>query len=137
MSICTSTEPAERFSPPSVHSTSCGTSVSRGSKPISASGLDVRVGLLRVRAVLWRTREAWPLRNLIFPASYLGGDTPSFQINFSRPGGQIIAQVLQLRPVGYDAVQALPHDALRHAGQFLSHRNRESSARSSCSATAT
>ena len=35
---------------------------------------------------------------LIFHVNYLGGDMPTFTLNFSRPGNQIVGPVLQLRP---------------------------------------
>jgi len=44
--------------------------------------------------VLWRGKEHLP-EELIFHVNYLGGDMPTFTLNFSRPGNQIVA-VLQL-----------------------------------------
>ena len=52
--------------------------------------------------VVWRDAAELP-DDLIFHVNYLGGDMPVFQINFSRPGGQIVAPVLRLpapRPRG-------------------------------------
>jgi glutamate decarboxylase len=36
----------------------------------------------------WRSRDRLP-EDLIFHVSYLGGDMPTFTLNFSRPGNQI------------------------------------------------
>ena len=57
--------------------------------------------------VLWRTREALP-EELIFKVNYLGGDMPTFALNFSRPGAQVVAQYytfFRLGRSGYHAVQ--------------------------------
>ena len=40
--------------------------------------------------VLWRDAAALP-EELVFRVNYLGGDMPTFALNFSRPGGQVIA----------------------------------------------
>ena len=51
--------------------------------------------------------------DLIFHVNYLGGDMPVFQINFSRPAGQIIAQYynfLRLGREGYRRVHQASYD---------------------------
>ncbi|HEX3261746.1 MAG TPA: glutamate decarboxylase [Pseudonocardia sp.] len=56
---------------------------------------------------VWRDRAALP-EDLVFNVNYLGGEMPTFAINFSRPGGQIIAQYynfLRLGRDGYRRVQ--------------------------------
>jgi glutamate decarboxylase len=56
---------------------------------------------------LWRDAEALP-EDLVFRVNYLGGDMPTFALNFSRPGSQVIAQYynfLRLGHEGYRAVQ--------------------------------
>ena len=56
--------------------------------------------------------------DLIFHVTYLGGDMPVFQINFSRPAGQIVAQYynfVRLGRKGYRAVQ----DSCYATSQFL------------------
>lgn len=40
---------------------------------------------------LWRDTTALP-DDLVFRVNYLGGDMPTFALNFSRPGAQVIAQ---------------------------------------------
>ncbi|MEV7320285.1 glutamate decarboxylase [Streptomyces sp. NPDC093970] len=56
---------------------------------------------------LWRDKEALP-EELVFRVNYLGGDMPTFALNFSRPGAQVVAQYytfLRLGRDGYRAVQ--------------------------------
>ncbi|MCF3134023.1 glutamate decarboxylase [Streptomyces olivochromogenes] len=56
---------------------------------------------------LWRDKEALP-DELVFRVNYLGGDMPTFALNFSRPGAQVVAQYysfLRLGREGYRAVQ--------------------------------
>ena len=43
--------------------------------------------------VVWREKEDLP-EDLIFRVNYLGGDMPTFALNFSRPGGQIVAYAM-------------------------------------------
>ncbi len=57
--------------------------------------------------VAWRDEEDLP-DDLVFRVNYLGGDMPTFALNFSRPGGQIIAQYynfLRLGHEGYARIQ--------------------------------
>ncbi|WP_086695617.1 glutamate decarboxylase [Streptomyces recifensis] len=61
---------------------------------------------------LWRDKEALP-EDLVFRVNYLGGDMPTFALNFSRPGSQVIAQYytfLRLGREGFRAVQQATRD---------------------------
>ncbi|GAA0385460.1 glutamate decarboxylase [Streptomyces luteireticuli] len=61
---------------------------------------------------LWRDRAALP-EELVFRVNYLGGDMPTFALNFSRPGAQVAAQYytfLRLGREGYRAVQRNTRD---------------------------
>ncbi|MFF7767518.1 glutamate decarboxylase [Streptomyces massasporeus] len=61
---------------------------------------------------LWRDAEALP-EELVFRVNYLGGDMPTFALNFSRPGAQVVAQYytfLRLGRQGYRAVQQAARD---------------------------
>lgn len=61
---------------------------------------------------LWRDRDALP-EELVFRVNYLGGDMPTFALNFSRPGAQVVAQYytfLRLGRDGYRAVQQSSRD---------------------------
>ncbi|MFE9098289.1 glutamate decarboxylase [Streptomyces sp. NPDC007264] len=64
---------------------------------------------------LWRGRDALP-EELVFRVNYLGGDMPTFALNFSRPGAQVVAQYytfLRLGREGYRAVQQTTRDVAR------------------------
>ncbi|MGA5700554.1 glutamate decarboxylase [Peterkaempfera bronchialis] len=61
---------------------------------------------------LWRDQEALP-EELVFRVNYLGGDMPTFALNFSRPGSEVVAQYytfLRLGRDGYRAVQQASRD---------------------------
>ncbi len=49
--------------------------------------------------VIWRSEEQLP-EDLIFHVNYLGGDQPTFNLNFSRGANQIIAQYYNLLRLG-------------------------------------
>ncbi|MFB9821685.1 MULTISPECIES: glutamate decarboxylase [Arthrobacter] len=62
--------------------------------------------------IIWRDEQALP-EDLIFHVSYLGGNMPSFALNFSRPGAQVLLQYylfLRLGYEGYRSVQATSRD---------------------------
>ncbi len=61
---------------------------------------------------IWRDAEALP-KELVFDVNYLGGNMPTFALNFSRPGAQVIAQYytfFRLGFEGYAAVQQASRD---------------------------
>jgi len=60
-------------------------------KSINASGHKYGLAPLGVGWVIWRDRRSLP-DDLIFWVNYLGGNMPTFALNFSRPGSQIVAQ---------------------------------------------
>ncbi|WP_418958356.1 glutamate decarboxylase [Streptomyces tritici] len=64
---------------------------------------------------LWRTAADLP-EELVFRVNYLGGDMPTFALNFSRPGAQVVAQYytfLRLGRKGYRLVQQTSRDVAR------------------------
>ncbi|MER7990889.1 glutamate decarboxylase [Streptomyces noursei] len=70
---------------------------------------------------LWRDQEALP-EELVFRVNYLGGDLPTFALNFSRPGAQVAAQYytfLRLGRDGYRAVQQLTRDVARSMAERI------------------
>ena len=86
-------------------------------KSISTSGHKFGLAPLGVGWVLWRDAVELPAE-LIFHVNYLGGDMPVFQINFSRPAGQIIAQYydfVRLGREGYRRVHQVSYDT----GKYL------------------
>jgi glutamate decarboxylase len=50
---------------------------------------------------IWRDAKALP-EDLVFRVNYLGGDMPTFALNFSRPGSQVIAQYYNFLRLGFD-----------------------------------
>ena len=66
--------------------------------------------------VIWRDSEALP-DDLIFRVNYLGGEMPTFALNFSRPGAQVAAQYynfIRLGWSGYQNVQRTCQDIARY-----------------------
>ncbi|MDI3388940.1 glutamate decarboxylase [Streptomyces sp. B-S-A8] len=64
---------------------------------------------------LWRSAEELP-EELVFRVNYLGGEMPTFALNFSRPGAQVVAQYytfLRLGREGYRAVQQASRNVAR------------------------
>jgi glutamate decarboxylase len=81
-------------------------------KSISTSGHKFGLAPLGVGWVVWRDKAELP-EGLIFHVTYLGGDMPDFQINFSRPAGQIISQYyefIRLGKAGYQRVHQASYD---------------------------
>ncbi|MGW1759508.1 glutamate decarboxylase [Streptomyces mirabilis] len=64
---------------------------------------------------LWRTEAELP-EELVFRVNYLGGNMPTFALNFSRPGAQVVAQYytfLRLGREGFRTVQQTTRDLAR------------------------
>ncbi len=81
-------------------------------KSINVSGHKYGLVYPGVGWIIWRSKEDLP-EDLIFRVNYLGGDMPTFAINFSRPGNQIIAQYynfLRLGKEGYTRIQKTSQD---------------------------
>jgi glutamate decarboxylase len=51
--------------------------------------------------IVWRDAAALP-EDLIFWVNYLGDNMPTFALNFSRPGSQVVAQYYNLIRLGFD-----------------------------------
>jgi len=86
-------------------------------KSISASGHKFGLAPLGVGWVVWRDSGELP-DDLVFHVNYLGGDMPVFQINFSRPAGQIIASYYNFLRLGFDGYRRI-HQASYDIGQYL------------------
>ena len=71
--------------------------------------------------VIWRDAEALP-EDLVFKVNYLGGQMPTFALNFSRSGSNVVAQYynfLRLGFEGYRRVQQACQDVATYlAGQI-------------------
>ena len=86
-------------------------------KSINTSGHKFGLSPLGVGWVVWRDKESLP-EDLVFQVNYLGGNMPTFALNFSRPGGQIVAQYynfLRLGRAGYRKI----HTACYETAQYL------------------
>lgn len=90
-------------------------------KSINASGHKFGMAPLGVGWVIWRTVADLP-KELIFNVDYLGGQMPTFALNFSRPAGQIIAQYynfLRLGREGYTSIQNECASTAQYLGEQL------------------
>ncbi|MFK8252106.1 glutamate decarboxylase [Ancylobacter terrae] len=68
-------------------------------KSVNTSGHKFGLAPLGVGWVIWREAEDLP-EELVFNVNYLGGNMPTFALNFSRPGGQVIAQYYNFLRLG-------------------------------------
>lgn len=76
-------------------------------KSINVSGHKYGLVYPGIGWIIWREAEDLP-EELIFRVSYLGGSMPTFALNFSRPGAQVLLQYynfLRLGKDGYYKVQ--------------------------------
>ena len=87
---------------------------------ISASGHKYGLVYPGVGWVVWRDAQALP-EELIFWVNYLGGDMPTFALNFSRPGSQIVTQYYNFLRLGFDGY-AKVHGYSREVATYLSGR---------------
>lgn len=90
-------------------------------RSINASGHKFGLAPLGVGWVVWREKKDLP-EELIFNVNYLGGNMPTFALNFSRPGGQIVAQYynfLRLGREGYRRIHQACYDTARYLGKEI------------------
>ena len=66
-------------------------------KSISTSAHKYGLAPLGCGWIIWRDADALAER-LVFDVDYLGGSVGTIAINFSRPAGQVIAQILRFHP---------------------------------------
>jgi len=71
---------------------------------INASGHKYGLIYPGIGWAIWRDVEALP-RDLIFDVNYLGGNMPTFALNFSRPGSQVITQYFTFTSLGFEGYQ--------------------------------
>jgi glutamate decarboxylase len=88
---------------------------------INASGHKYGLVYPGVGWVVWRDSAALP-EDLIFWVNYLGDNMPTFALNFSRPGAQVVAQYYNFLRLGFDGyrrVQAYAREvATRLSGEI-------------------
>lgn len=86
-------------------------------KSINTSGHKFGLAPLGVGWVVWREASDLP-EDLIFSVNYLGGDMPTFALNFSRPGGQIISQYYNFLRLGREGYRKI-HEACYSTAKYL------------------
>jgi glutamate decarboxylase len=59
--------------------------------------------------VLWRDADPLP-EELIFKVNCLGGEMPTLALNFSRPGGQVVAQYYTFLRLGWEGFQQVQQE---------------------------
>ncbi len=68
---------------------------------INASGHKYGLVYPGVGWAIWRDQQALP-QDLVFNVNYLGGQMPTFALNFSRPGSEVIAQYFMFLALGHE-----------------------------------
>ena len=85
---------------------------------ISTSGHKYGLVYPGVGWVVWRDESYLP-EDLVMRVSYLGGSMPTFDLNFSRPGAQVLLQYYLLLRLGRDGYTSVQHNCQRVA-KYLS-----------------
>jgi glutamate decarboxylase len=70
-------------------------------KSINVSGHKYGLVYPGIGFVIWKHHDELP-KELIFHVNYLGGDVPTFTLNFSRSGNQVVAQYYNFLRLGYE-----------------------------------
>ena len=86
-------------------------------RSINASGHKFGLAPLGVGWVLWREAADLP-DDMIFWVNYLGGNMRDITLNFSRPGGQVVAQYYNFLRLGAEGYKKV-HGACYGTAQFL------------------
>jgi glutamate decarboxylase len=84
---------------------------------INSSGHKYGLAPLGVGWVIWRDESHLP-EDLVFRVNYLGGEMPTFALNFSRPGGQVAAQYYNFIRLGFEGYQRVMSN-LRNCAAFI------------------
>jgi glutamate decarboxylase len=83
-------------------------------KSINVSGHKYGLVYPGVGWVVWRHPDDLP-KDLIFNVNYLGGEMPTFNLNFSRPGNAVIAQYYNLIRLGRSGYTQIHQNTLATA----------------------
>jgi glutamate decarboxylase len=67
--------------------------------------------------IIWRDAAALP-EDLVFRVNYLGGEMPTFALNFSRPGSQVAAQYYNFIRLGFEGYRQVQL-ACQHVAKYL------------------
>lgn len=89
-------------------------------KSINVSGHKYGLVYPGVGWVIWRDWDELP-DDLVFDVNYLGGNMPTFAINFSRPGNQIVAQYYNFLRLGFDGYKRV-QQACQDVAMYLSDK---------------
>jgi glutamate decarboxylase len=73
---------------------------------INASGHKYGLVYPGVGWAIWREKDCLP-SDLVFEVNYLGGSMPTFALNFSRPGSEVIAQYYMFVSLGFDGYKEI------------------------------
>jgi glutamate decarboxylase len=87
-------------------------------KSINTSGHKFGLAPLGVGWVVWRDHADLP-EDLVFSVNYLGGDMPTFALNFSRPAGQVVCQYYNFLRLGFEGYRKI-QDACYQTAQYIS-----------------
>jgi glutamate decarboxylase len=87
-------------------------------KSINTSGHKYGLVYPGVGWVVWRDWHELP-EDLIFKVNYLGGEMPTFALNFSRPGNQVVAQYYNFLRLGFEGYKKI-QQACQDTAQYLS-----------------
>jgi glutamate decarboxylase len=90
---------------------------------INASGHKYGLVYPGVGWIIWRDSEALP-EELVFWVNYLGDNMPTFALNFSRPGAQVVAQYYNFLRLGFEGYRRVQGYA-REVATALSTRIEE------------
>jgi glutamate decarboxylase len=83
---------------------------------INASGHKYGLVYPGVGWAIWRDVDALP-RDLVFDVNYLGGHMPTFALNFSRPGSEVIAQYFMFASLGHEGYRKV----MQHCQDVAKH----------------
>lgn len=86
-------------------------------KSINASGHKFGLAPLGSGWIIWREIADLP-NDLVFNVNYLGGQMPSFALNFSRPAGQVVSQYYNFLRLGREGYTKI-HAACYRTAQYL------------------
>jgi glutamate decarboxylase len=90
-------------------------------KSINVSGHKYGLTYPGIGFVIWRSSADLP-EDLVFHVNYLGGDMPTFTLNFSRPGNQIVGQYynfVRLGREGYTMIMERLRDIALHLSREI------------------
>jgi glutamate decarboxylase len=86
-------------------------------KSINSSGHKFGLSPLGVGWIIWRDKDDLS-EDLIFRVNYLGDNIPTFALNFSRPGGQVIAQYYNFLRLGKEGYRKI-HNSCYQTAAYL------------------